>query len=279
MDGPESPVSVYYQESLVGQGLGSHIHQCHELILVTGGSAEFTINGRPYLAQAGSLVVIGYLEKHEVRIVRYPYQRYVLSLTNDFCLLAIQDLTILSILIHRPEQFTHVLPLADDLARQLARLFAELAAEYAARQAFWMTRAAARVQDILIELYRSNPRLFPISQETARTRTVIEVQKDIARHFMENISLESLAARHFVSRCHLSRIFGEVTGYHFKDYLILYRVAKARELLRHTDRSVIDVGIAVGYGNVNHFIRIFHQQEGATPLQYRKQPQTIDIVQ
>jgi AraC family transcriptional regulator, arabinose operon regulatory protein len=270
MESHESAVSVYYQESSNYQTLASHTHPRHELILVIGGRVEFVINGGRHIAQAGSLVIIGYLEKHEVRVLEFPYRRYVLSLDSEFCLLNIHELMLLSILIHRPEKFAHVLPLDEALTGQLTSHFDRLVAECSAGLAFWMTRAASQVTDILIELFRRNPRWFPISQESDRTRTILEVQKNIARDYREEISLDSLAARHYISRCHLSRIFRSVTGYHFKDYLILYRLAKARELLVHTGQAVADIGAGVGYGNVNHFIRIFRQHEGVTPLQYRK---------
>ncbi len=267
----DQPISVYYQESFGYQGLGSHAHPRIELILVTGGAIELEINGGRQLARAGSLVVFGYLEKHEVRISELPYRRYVLSLDSEFCLLNIHELTLLSILIHRPALFTPVLGLDEALTRELAGQFDGLIAESRDRRAFWLIRSAALITGILISLYRVNPRWFPIGQETERTRIVLAIQKDIARDYREDISLDSLAARHFVSRCHLSRIFRAVTGYHFRDYLILYRLAKARELLAHTGQTVAEIGCAVGYGNVNHFIRIFRQHEGVTPLQCRKQ--------
>ena len=84
------------------------------------------------------------------------------------------------------------------------------------------------------------------------------------------MSLETIADRFFLNKYYLSHIFKDVTGYNYKQFVILSRLSKAKELLLNTGDSVQDIGVIVGFPNVSHFIRVFKATADLTPLQYRK---------
>jgi len=47
-------------------------------------------------------------------------------------------------------------------------------------------------------------------------------------------------------------------------------MARARRLLIETQRSVIDIGLEVGYSSPSHFSQIFRREVGVTPSAYRQ---------
>jgi len=49
------------------------------------------------------------------------------------------------------------------------------------------------------------------------------------------------------------------------------RINRARQLLRETKKSVIEVALDVGYTNPSHFAQIFRRETGLTPSEYRRQ--------
>lgn len=69
---------------------------------------------------------------------------------------------------------------------------------------------------------------------------------------------------------HLSSYFKEKTGTNFSDYLNELRIGRAKELLLNPELRIQDVAAAVGYQNVNSFIRMFKRSSGVTPGEYRK---------
>jgi AraC-like DNA-binding protein len=265
-----APVNAYYEKSLERSGLGHHFHCYHELILVREGSAEFKINGISMTAEADSLVVISDLEQHERVMKAVPYNRYVLTITTDLCLLAISEPILLSLLMQRPENFNHVIPLGPKLAERLSRCFQKAARECEQKEVFWETRAAMLVTETLLLLYRDKSSVFPGQKDTQTVQIVLQVQQDIARNYRDKITLEELAKKYFISQYYLSRVFKELTGYGFKEYLILYRINEAKKLLSYTKLPVTEVCFACGYQNSDHFIRIFRENQGCSPLQYRK---------
>ena len=265
-----SQINVYYEESNSYDSIDEHFHYQHELIMVTEGCAEFVINGKTHIASKDSLVIVGNLEQHKIKALKYPYKRYVLSISNEFCLLAIREPLLLSILLHRPKNFSHVIELTPRLSDEIKKRLDILIEECEQTPELWETRAALYVTDILLLLYRDNEEAFSRNKDTSATHTVIKIQEYIAQNYEREILLKDLAEKYYISEFYLSRMFKEVTGYGFKEYLILYRLNEAKKLLCSTNLSVADICHAVGYSNVNHFIRIFRQHEGISPLKYRK---------
>jgi AraC family transcriptional regulator len=47
------------------------------------------------------------------------------------------------------------------------------------------------------------------------------------------------------------------------------RMAAARQLLRETDRSIISIGMDVGYSSPGHFSQVFRKETGVSPSDYR----------
>lgn len=74
-----------------------------------------------------------------------------------------------------------------------------------------------------------------------------------------------------VSTSTFSAIFREVTGTTFTKYLTAYRIDRAKELLRCSDRSVAEIAESVGYLNNAYFGLLFKNATGFTPNAYRKQ--------
>lgn len=91
----------------------------------------------------------------------------------------------------------------------------------------------------------------------------------IREHYMSpGLSLEWCADQFNTSPYTLSRVFKQITGVNFIDFVTNRRMEKAKELLRETDMKINDVAGSVSY-QPTYFHRIFKRYEGITPLQYR----------
>ncbi len=93
--------------------------------------------------------------------------------------------------------------------------------------------------------------------------------KYIDEHFTERLSLEDMAAKTGFSKFHFSRLFKKYTNYNFSDYLCLRRVMEAETLLLRQDIPITDVAITSGFSSISTFNRIFKQQKGCSPSEYR----------
>lgn len=89
--------------------------------------------------------------------------------------------------------------------------------------------------------------------------------------FEDDISLDTISEDLNYNPNYLSSIFKKETGVTFSDYLIDFRLSKAKEWLISTDLTVKEIAERLKYGNSQNFIRSFKKRESLTPGQYRKQ--------
>lgn len=90
-------------------------------------------------------------------------------------------------------------------------------------------------------------------------------------HVAEEFSLSQLARQVEISEYHFNRLFKRAMGMPPSQYQIKLRLDLARQLLRETQRNVIDIANEVGYVNASHFARLFRRASGMTPSEYRRE--------
>jgi AraC family transcriptional regulator len=93
----------------------------------------------------------------------------------------------------------------------------------------------------------------------------------MAEHLAEDFNLDRLAAQAGLSKFYFNRLFKSAMGVSPSRYLITLRIDKAKRLLRETRRSVVDVGLDVGYAGPSHFAQLFRKETGLSPSDYRRQ--------
>lgn len=93
----------------------------------------------------------------------------------------------------------------------------------------------------------------------------------IENHYTERLTQAEVADRFYFSKEYFSRYFKKCMGMTFTEYLIRYRLQKARHGLLESDRRVTDIALENGFSDDRRFINSFKQYYGTTPLQYRKQ--------
>ncbi|MGB8955885.1 MAG: bifunctional transcriptional activator/DNA repair enzyme AdaA [Tumebacillaceae bacterium] len=94
----------------------------------------------------------------------------------------------------------------------------------------------------------------------------------IARCYQEELGLNEVANRLFVSPFHLHRSFRKIAGVTPAQFLSEQRLAAAKRLLTDTELSVTQIAFAVGYQSAAHFSTFFRKETGQAPSQYKKTP-------
>ncbi|MCB6730575.1 MULTISPECIES: response regulator [Blautia] len=99
---------------------------------------------------------------------------------------------------------------------------------------------------------------------------VAAVKNYIYQHYEEDLNLEMLAEKVYLSSGYLSFIFKKETGMNLNRYIRVFRMEKAKELLCSTNMKVAQVSERVGFANVSYFCRSFREYYGSSPESYRK---------
>ncbi|XXX78624.1 AraC family transcriptional regulator [Sorangium sp. So ce134] len=86
----------------------------------------------------------------------------------------------------------------------------------------------------------------------------------------EPIDLEGAAREVGLSPFHFLRLFARVVGVTPHQYLVRARLRRAARLLADSARSITDIALDVGFGDLSNFVRTFHRAAGVSPRGFRR---------
>lgn len=92
----------------------------------------------------------------------------------------------------------------------------------------------------------------------------------IHRNFESRVTLEEIAAAANISEREANRIFQKTIRQTPFEYLIGYRLNKAKELLSHSDLSITDISYRCGFADSAYMGKQFRKAYGITPKEYRQ---------
>lgn len=92
----------------------------------------------------------------------------------------------------------------------------------------------------------------------------------VQTHYGENVTLEDIARITFLNPSYFCTLFKKEEGINFSEYLIQYRLERAKMLLNNFELSIADVAKHVGYSDVRYFSKIFCKAFGIKPSEYRR---------
>lgn len=101
--------------------------------------------------------------------------------------------------------------------------------------------------------------------------SVVDVKEYLDQNFSSRITLDDLATRFYINKYYLTRVFKEQYGQSITAYLQNVRITHAKQLLRFTDKTVEEIGLECGLGQLHYFSRVFKEVEGVAPSVYRSQ--------
>lgn len=105
----------------------------------------------------------------------------------------------------------------------------------------------------------------------ANNRELVDrVVKYLNTNYMQEIGLNTIAEYIYLSPSYFGKLFKEVTGYTFTDYLIKVRMGAAVQLLKNGNLKVAEICEKVGYVNLQSFNKIFKGIYHCTPGEYRR---------
>ena len=110
-----------------------------------------------------------------------------------------------------------------------------------------------------------------VRQATKHRRRAVfeEAVQVIERKYATDLDLDALAREIATSRRQLQRVFAEVGGTSFREYLAKVRMRHAARLLREGAIPVREVAQSVGYRQPAQFAKAFRRHTGVAPSDYR----------
>jgi YesN/AraC family two-component response regulator len=92
----------------------------------------------------------------------------------------------------------------------------------------------------------------------------------IDSNYRENISLEKISSKVFLSCYYFSRLFKAEVGVTFSSYVIYKKIEAAKEMLENTSKSALEISNYLNFNEQTYFSKIFKKYVGETPSKYRR---------
>lgn len=119
--------------------------------------------------------------------------------------------------------------------------------------------------ELIIEICKQKKSSEQDENEAIREK----IKSYIDNNYHLDFSLDNLADYLGLSFKYTSILFKKVMGDNFKNYINMYRIEKAKEILKEKKEIKIkDLAEKLGYNSSNTFIRIFKKYEGISPTQF-----------
>jgi AraC family transcriptional regulator len=110
----------------------------------------------------------------------------------------------------------------------------------------------------------------PAEARACDRRRAVEAALWLDANAHEPIDLESAAGEFGLSPFHFLRLFAGVLGVTPHQYLIRSRLRHAARLLADDSRSITEVALEVGFGDLSNFVRTFHRAAAVSPRSFRQ---------
>ena len=124
---------------------------------------------------------------------------------------------------------------------------------------------ASRVVEVVTGLRPGRPETRPRDR-----RRAVEAALWLDQRSSEPIDLASAAREVELGQFHFLRLFAAVLGVTPHQYLVRSRLRHAARLLAEEDRSITDVALDVGFGDLSNFVRTFRRAAGVSPRGFRR---------
>ena len=107
------------------------------------------------------------------------------------------------------------------------------------------------------------------NRNSDRAVSTIELAKQyIEANLSDDLSLEAVGSKVFLSPKYLSKLFKEEMGVTYTDYVTSRRMEQAKRLIENNNMTIDRVASSVGYGTTAYFIKRFKEMYGCTPGNY-----------
>jgi two-component system response regulator YesN len=96
-------------------------------------------------------------------------------------------------------------------------------------------------------------------------------ERYLEKHYHEPLALKDLADKVFLNAAYFSTLYKQRTGKTFVERLTELRVEEAKRRLASTDEKILGIAEMTGFSNIRHFNRVFKNEAGVTPKEYREE--------
>jgi len=260
------PHGVYVWETQHDFGFQMEVeaHPFAEIFYVLDGSGVFVVDGSRHGCGSGDVVIVPPGAKHAIQDRQTPLTMYGIGVSAD-------------LLSHDPDALRQtragVVPGSRALAGRVRAGIRRLLYEQADTRPGSRALIVGLTLQLVATLTRASAAPNPPGPErpgTDHRHAVERFLAELAHRFYEPVRIDRTADELGMSRRSFTRLFREVAGCSYAEYVERVRVEYACRLLRETTRGIAPIAFECGYEDLSSFYRAFKRHTRLPPGRWRE---------
>ena len=239
-----------------------HYHDFHKVVIFISGKAAYHIEGKAYQLKPWDILLVNRHAIHRPEIdSSVPYERFILWIQND---IPWQEL--LKCFQKANDRSYNLVRLNSALQEKMKDILFELDNSAKSDEYGRETLTQSLFLQFMVYLNRiflEKQYIFDKKSYTFDSQ-IASILQYINHNLKEDLSVETLSARYYVSKYHLMRKFKQETGYTLHNYIVNKRLLMARTLISN-GMPVTKAAQESGFAEYSTFSRAYRKQFKTNP--------------
>lgn len=249
-----------------------HNHDFYEILFFISGKVDYIIEGKTYTLKANDILLTNNKEVHKPVVLNgINYERIVIWIDPDFIKTIENNETNLTLCFEDSSKHHYNLLRPNiNLFYIIKTIYEKLEKVYNSNDYGSTILRKIYITELLVYL---NIAYFDTTKEIEidikHDSKISDVVHYINENLCEDLSLDTLSKKFYISKYHLSRQFKQYVGFTIHQYIIKKRLIMAKIHL-HDGASINSAYVDSGFNNYQNFIKAFKDEFGFSPKKYVK---------
>lgn len=242
-----------------------HYHEFYKLLFFISGKGGYFVEGKRYALTPGDIILIGKQCVHRPEFESgVPCERIILYISPELLLRESSSTCQLADCFSK--EYDHVLRPNEKIRKTLFSIVSNMEQELSSNRYGKEIVSTGMLLNLLVEIARSifHKEVQKPAPMLPKSKRMLDIMHYLDAHLTEDINIDLLAEKFYISRFHMMRRFREETGTTIHAYISDHRLMLARDLISQGIPAT-EVCFQCGFGSYSSFSRAYGKFFGTTP--------------
>ncbi|MBA5851152.1 helix-turn-helix transcriptional regulator [Clostridium sp. cel8] len=250
-----------------------HYHSFNKIVIFLHGNVTYLIEGRAYKLQPWDILLVNNNDIHRAVIdSKEIYERIILWINPDFLIKNSINCNLLSCFNLASKQKFNLLRLTGSNLIRIKNLVLNIENTIKYKEFGSEVLKFSLLLEFIVHINRmflnqKNIEKLYNSNNIIYDKIITKVLEYINDNLDENLSIESLSSKFYVSKYYLMHKFKKQTGYTIHNYILRKRLIKSNILIKNGE-NITNASIKSGFHDYSSFVRAYKKMFGVSPKKY-----------